>query len=80
MTRCTGTGVTTTPQPHTQHHARVDHQVIGTDRDCIIAKNVMTTAAEFKGEDLVVVIGMLHANGVARYLLAGVDPMQYKEP
>ena len=40
----------------------------------------MNTAAEFKGKDLVVVIGMLHANGVARYLLAGADPMEYADP
>ena len=30
---------------------------------------------DFKGSDVVVVIGMLHCNGVARYLLSGVDPL-----
>ena len=52
-------------------------KVIGTDRDCIIAKNVQATAAEFPGKDIVVVIGMLHCNGVARWLLSGVDPLQF---
>jgi hypothetical protein len=52
-------------------------KVIGTDRDCIIAKNVQTTAAEFPGKDIVVVIGMLHCNGVARWLLSGVDPLKF---
>ena len=52
-------------------------KVIGTDRDCIIAKKVQTAAAEFPGKDIVVVIGMLHCNGVARWLLSGVDPLQF---
>ncbi len=52
-------------------------KVIGTDRDCIIAKNVQATAAEFPGKDIVVVIGMLHCNGVARWLLSGVDPLKF---
>ena len=52
-------------------------KLIGTDRDCIIAKNVQATAAEFPGKDIVVVIGMLHCNGVARWLLSGVDPLQF---
>ena len=30
-----------------------------------------------QGEDIVVVIGMLHCNGVARWLLSGVDPLKF---
>ena len=30
-----------------------------------------------QGQDIVVVIGMLHCNGVARWLLSGVDPMTF---
>ena len=52
-------------------------KVIGTDRDCIIAKKVQAAAAEFPGKDIVVVIGMLHCNGVARWLLSGVDPLAF---
>ena len=52
-------------------------KVIGTDRDTILAKNIQLTAQEFPGKDIVVVIGMLHCNGVARWLLSGVDPMTF---
>lgn len=52
-------------------------KVIGTDRDTILAKNIQITAQEFPGKDIVVVIGMLHCNGVARWLLSGVDPMAF---
>eukprot|EP00596_Hydrurales_sp_CCMP1899_P010539 CAMPEP_0119051844 /NCGR_PEP_ID=MMETSP1177-20130426/73324_1 /TAXON_ID=2985 /ORGANISM="Ochromonas sp, Strain CCMP1899" /LENGTH=327 /DNA_ID=CAMNT_0007031183 /DNA_START=501 /DNA_END=1484 /DNA_ORIENTATION=- len=50
-------------------------EVIGTNRDCIIANKVQSAATEFPDQDIVVVIGMLHCNGVARWLLSGIDPL-----
>ena len=32
-----------------------------------------------QGTDIVVVVGMLHCNGVARWLLSGEDPLQPDE-
>ena len=50
-------------------------KLIGTDRDTVIAKKVQQVCAQSKpGSEVVVVIGMLHANGVARWLLSGKDP------
>ena len=50
-------------------------KLIGTDRDTVIAKKVQQVCAQSKpGAEVVVVIGMLHANGVARWLLSGKDP------
>ena len=53
-------------------------KLIGGDRDIILAENIKTVCGEFGGADIVVVVGMLHSNGVARYLLSGVDPSDYK--
>lgn len=37
----------------------------------------VSRCAVLQGEDIVVVIGMLHCNGVARWLLSGVDPLKF---
>jgi len=50
-------------------------KIIGSDRDKIIASKVMSICREFPGSEVVVVIGMLHCNGVAKYLASGVDPL-----
>lgn len=50
-------------------------KIIGSDRDRIIAQKIQTVCDEFPGQDIVCVLGMLHCNGVARYLLSGKDPM-----
>jgi len=52
-------------------------RLIGTDRDAILAKSIQETCRRHKGEEIVVVIGMLHANGVARWLLSGKDPENF---
>jgi len=49
-------------------------KLIGTDRDSIIASKIQEACKIYPGDSLVVVIGMLHLNGVARFLLSGVDP------
>lgn len=54
-------------------------KIIGTDRDKIIAANVRQAALELPNQELVVVIGMLHCNGVGRWLLSGVDPYAFEE-
>lgn len=54
-------------------------KVIGTDRDKIIAANVREAALEQPNRELVVVIGMLHCNGVGRWLLSGVDPYTFED-
>ena len=48
-------------------------KIIGSDRDEFIAREVQNIAKSFPGKDVVVVIGMLHVNGVARLLLSGED-------
>ena len=48
-------------------------KIIGSDRDRIIAQKIQQACDEYPGQELVVVIGMLHCNGVARYLLSGKD-------
>lgn len=50
-------------------------KIIGSDRDKIIASKVMSICREFPESEVVVVIGMLHCNGVAKYLASGVDPL-----
>lgn len=50
-------------------------KIIGTDRDAIIADKVAKACKEFPGQEIVVVIGMLHCNGVARWLMSGVPPL-----
>ena len=52
-------------------------KLIGTDRDAIIASKVQDACRRYPGKDIVVVIGMLHANGVARWLLSGEDPRTF---
>jgi hypothetical protein len=56
-------------------------KLIGTDRDAIIASKVRKVMQEpkFRGKDIVVVIGMLHCNGVARWLTAGDEPLKYAD-
>ena len=54
-------------------------KIIGTDRDKIIAANVRQTALASPNQELVVVVGMLHCNGVGRWLLSGVDPFAFEE-
>jgi len=51
-------------------------KLIGTDRDRIIASKIQETCKLYPGSDIVVVIGMLHCNGVARWLISGLDPTQ----
>lgn len=51
-------------------------KLIGSDRDMIIASKIQEVAREFPNKEVVVVIGMLHANGVAKYLLSGEDPLK----
>eukprot|EP00607_Mallomonas_marina_P004587 CAMPEP_0182425948 /NCGR_PEP_ID=MMETSP1167-20130531/12436_1 /TAXON_ID=2988 /ORGANISM="Mallomonas Sp, Strain CCMP3275" /LENGTH=274 /DNA_ID=CAMNT_0024607051 /DNA_START=616 /DNA_END=1440 /DNA_ORIENTATION=+ len=55
-------------------------KIIGTDRDVIIAEKVMNTCREFPNKEIVVVIGMLHCNGVARWLMSNVDPLSTTLP
>ncbi|KAJ1418079.1 hypothetical protein B484DRAFT_453781 [Ochromonadaceae sp. CCMP2298] len=50
-------------------------KIIGADRDRIIASKIQDACKEFPGSDVVVVVGMLHCNGVARWLLSGQDPL-----
>ena len=54
-------------------------KVIGTDRDKIIAANVRKTALASPNEEIVVVVGMLHCNGVGRWLLSEVDPYVFED-
>jgi pheromone shutdown protein TraB len=56
-------------------------KLIGTDRDAIIASKVRRVMKDpkFKGKDIVVVIGMLHCNGVARWLTLGDEPLKYAD-
>ena len=54
-------------------------KIIGTDRHKIIAANVRETALASPNQELVVVVGMLHCNGVGRWLLSGVDPFAFEE-
>ena len=49
-------------------------KLIGADRDVVLATNVQALCAKLERKDVVVVLGMLHCNGVARYLLTGVRP------
>eukprot|EP01038_Epipyxis_sp_PR26KG_P009989 gene9989-13441_t len=51
-------------------------KIIGEDRDRIIASKIKQVCEEFPGEEIVVVIGMLHCNGVARWLLSDKDSME----
>lgn len=53
-------------------------KIIGTDRDAIIADKVLDVCREFPNQEIVVVIGMLHCNGVARWLMSGVPPLPEK--
>jgi hypothetical protein len=54
-------------------------KIIGTDRDKIIAAKVRDAALANPDSEVVVVIGMLHCNGVARWLLSGVDPYVFEQ-
>jgi len=49
-------------------------KIIGADRDVIIAQKVQAAARAYPNKELVVVIGMLHCNGVARHLMSGDEP------
>jgi len=52
-------------------------KLIGTDRDIILAQNIRKVIKECPpNSDIVVVIGMLHANGISRLLLSGLDDFQ----
>lgn len=51
-------------------------KIIGSDRDRIIASKIQDVCDEFPGSEIVAVVGMLHCNGVARYLLSGKNPLQ----
>ena len=53
-------------------------KLIGTDRDKIIAGKVREAARKSPNKDIVVVIGMLHCNGVGRWLLSGQDPLEFE--
>ena len=55
-------------------------KLIGTDRDAVIAAKVQDACRRYPGKDVVVVIGLLHANGVARWLLSGEDPRTFPSP
>jgi hypothetical protein len=47
-------------------------KLIGTNRDIIISENIQTICREFPpGSKVVVVLGMLHLNGVSKWLLSG---------
>ena len=52
-------------------------KLIGTDRDSIIAGKIQDACRRYPGKDIVVVIGLLHSNGVARWLLSGEDPKTF---
>lgn len=54
-------------------------KLIGSDRDIIIASKIQEIAKEFPNQEIVVVIGMLHANGVGKILLSGEDPLLFKK-
>jgi hypothetical protein len=48
--------------------------VIGAERDDIMAYNIQSICKEYPNKDIVVVIGMLHCNGIAKWLMSGIDP------
>lgn len=53
-------------------------KLIGTDRDVVLAQNIKNVLAELPPQsDVVVVIGMLHTNGIARWLLSGQNPQTF---
>lgn len=54
-------------------------KIIGTDRDRIIASKIQQACEEFPNSQIVVVIGMLHCNGVAKWLLSGLNPLDSKD-
>ena len=49
-------------------------KVIGQERDDLMARNIQRMCRKFPGKDVVVVIGMLHCNGIARWLMSGKEP------
>lgn len=52
-------------------------RLIGTNRDAVIAAKIQQACSLYPQKDIVVVIGMLHANGVARWLMSGKDPQKF---
>jgi hypothetical protein len=44
---------------------------------CAIPYLDSTVSHCIQGQDIVVVIGMLHCNGVARWLLSGLNPLAF---
>lgn len=44
-------------------------KIIGAERDELMARNIQAACRDHAGRDLVVVIGMLHCNGIARRLV-----------
>eukprot|EP01039_Chlorochromonas_danica_P004339 gene4340-4760_t len=54
-------------------------RLIGTDRDRILASNIQKVCAEFPGKEVVAVVGMLHCNGVAKWIISGRDPLSLSE-
>ena len=53
-------------------------QVIGRERDEYMARQILKQCRDFPHQDIVVVVGMLHCNGVARWVMSGSDP--YSDP
>lgn len=53
-------------------------KLIGTDRDYILASNIQKICKSYPPEsEIVCVVGMLHCNGVARWLASGEDPINF---
>jgi pheromone shutdown protein TraB len=49
-------------------------RIIGAERDDFMARNLQAVCRRYPDRDVVVVIGMLHCNGIARWLMSGQDP------
>ena len=45
----------------------------------IVINSLIVIIIVIQGQDIVVVIGMLHCNGVARWLLSGFDPLEFNK-
>ena len=53
-------------------------QVIGRERDEYMASKILKQCRDYSNKDIVVVVGMLHCNGLARWIMSGVDPKSSK--
>ena len=49
-------------------------KVTAEERDDLMARNIQRMCRKFPGKDVVVVIGMSHCNGIARWLMSGIEP------